>query len=498
MKNTGLLYVRTIFNLIIALYTSREVLQVLGVEDFGIYNVVGGVILMFGFLNNAMTAAVQRYMSFELGQPQSKRLNTIFNMSVTIHVFLALIIVLLAETIGLYILFEYLNIPNGRMYAAIAVYQFALFAFVMTVMRVPYLASILSHEKMGIYAIGTIFESSGKLIGIILLSKIYGDKLFWYGAVILSISIFTAIFYHIYCMRNFGECRYKWIWDKRLFREMFAYSSWSLWGGVASIIPLQGINILLNIFFGPAINAARGIAYQVNAAVSSLYSSFTQAVNPQIIKQYSAGNMEYMHQLIFRSCKYTYLLVLLLACPILLETSQILKIWLGTVPDHAVTFCRLVLITTLIDCISIPLIPAVNATGKIKRYQIVVGMLLILNLPLSYVALKLTGIPEYSFYVGIFVAVLTSTARLWICHSLVSFPICHFVSSVIFRIVPTTIIAMTSFLVPAFLVVSGARLVLSIITGLTVTLLAILLVGMDKSERQFALRSLANLKSKLW
>lgn len=314
-----------LFIMAVTLYTSRIILQVLGIEDFGIYNVVGGVVLMFGFLNNAMTAAVQRFVSFELGRNDAGRLHTIFSMSVSIHILLAVLVLLLAETVGLYVIYSYLTIPEERMFAALVIYQCALISFAVSILQVPYMSCIIAHEKMDIYAIGTILDCCSKLVGVYLLTILTGDKLIWYGIILLVISIMVAVFYRTYAIKSFAECHYKFIWDKSLFNNMITYSGWSLFGGVATVGAMQGVNILLNIFFGPAVNAARGIAYQVNSAVSSLYSSFTQAVNPQIIKQYSAGNLDYMQQLIFRSCRFTYLLVLLFAYPIFFQLVEYLS-----------------------------------------------------------------------------------------------------------------------------------------------------------------------------
>ena len=260
-KNTALLYVRMLFLMAVSLYTSREVLRILGVEDFGIYNVVGGLVLMFGFLNNAMTAAVQRYISFELGRGVSERLHTIFCMAVMIHLALALVSLLLAGSAGGYILYAYLNIPPERFHAACVVFLCSLLSFGVTIVQVPYMASIIAHEKMGVYAAGTIMDSCAKLGGIIALGFFPGDKLIWYGIILLFISVAIALFYRIYCITHFEECRFRRKWDKSLFKEMFAYSGWSLFGGVASVIPPQGVNMLLNVFFGPTVNAARGIAY---------------------------------------------------------------------------------------------------------------------------------------------------------------------------------------------------------------------------------------------
>ncbi len=495
-KNTLLLYLRMLFNMAISLYTSRIILQTLGVEDFGIYNVVGGVVLMFSFLNNAMTAAVQRYISFELGRGVSEKLNRIFSMSVNIHVILALIIILFAETIGLYVFYEYLKIPTERMTAALVVYQCALASFSITVLQVPFISCIVAHEKMNIFAIGSVSETSTKFLGAVILIYLSGDKLICYAIILLTVSILVALFYRIYTILHFSECHYKRVWDKPLCKEMLSYSSWSLFGGVATIASTQGINILLNIFFGPIINAARGVAYQVNAAVCSLYSSFMQAINPQIIKQYSIGNYEYMHQLIYNSCRLTYLLVLLLALPICLETEHILYLWLGQVPEHAVLFCRLVLVATLVECMSMPLVPAVQATGKIKKYQSVVGSILLMNLPLSYVVLKITYIPEASFYMVIVINGITAIARLLICRNLINLSLRHFFKEVVVRILLSSLGASVSFWILYCLPNMPYRFIVSLVIGFLLTILSIVVFGIKPEERKFVFCKLKKIYDK--
>ncbi len=494
-RNTALLYVRMIFVMAVTLYTSRVVLQALGVTDFGIYNVVGGVVAMFGFLNSAMAAAVQRYVSYELGAGVSERLHTIFCMALVIHVALVVITLILTGSVGGYLLYGYLNVSPDRFQAAFFVFGCSLLSLALTIIQVPYMAFIIANERMGVYAIVTIMETCLKLTGVILLSFYQGDRLICYGLMILFINILVALSYRMYCVRKFSECRFSRLWDKALFKEMFAYSGWSLFGGVASVIPPQGVNLLLNIFFGPAVNAARGVAYQVNSAVASLYSSFTQAVNPQIVKQYSGGNLAYMHQLIFRSCRYTFLLILLLAFPVLLETEQMLHIWLGVVPEHAVAFCRLVLVTTMIDSLAAPLIPAVQATGKIRGYQLIISCLLLLNLPLSYTALKITDIPESCFYVGVGVSALTTGARLLMCRRLISLSLRVFLNSVLLRIVPVVLISAIAFSIPASMPQGYVRLVISVLGGCLLTLLAIWLTGVTQDERALVIRKLNHIKS---
>lgn len=487
VKNTIFLYARMVFNMGISLYTSRIILNTLGVEDFGIYSVVGGVVLMFAFLNNALTAAVQRFISFELGRGFSNRLQRVFCMSVNIYVVLAIMITILCETVGLYVLYYYLKIPEERMDAAFVVFQCSLISFVISILQVPFMSSIIAHEKMSVFAVGSVVETLAKFLGVVVLSYWAVDKLEAYAWILLLIAMAMAVFYRYYALKKFQECRYKRMWDSGLAKEMLGYSSWSLFGGIAVVASSYGINILLNIFFGPVVNTARGIAYQVNTAITSLYSSFLQAVNPQIVKQYSSGNFRYMQQLVYGSCRLTYLLVLLLGIPVCLETEKIFYLWLGQVPEYTVVFCRLVLIATLADCVSMPLVAAVNATGKIKKYQAFVGTVLFLNLPLSYIVLKITGIPQYSFYVAIFVAFCTALVRLWFAKKLLSLSVYYFFKEVVYRVTLVTLFSCISFLLPYYMPDNAGGFCVSMMGGLIITGGSIWCWGMTPGEKQMVL-----------
>ena len=444
-KNTILLYFRMLLTMGVSLYTSRIVLNILGIEDFGIYNVVGGVVLMFSFLNSSMSSATQRFLSFELGKNDYTQLKKVFSMSVNIHAIIALAIFILAETIGLWFLNAKLVIPLERLEAANWVYQFSILSFMITVLSVPYNATIIAYERMKIYAYVSFVEVILKLIIVFALVWLGFDKLKMYATLVFSVSIIILIIYRTYCKRNFTETSYQFFWEKSLYRTLMNYAGWNLFGNVASVTFNQGINIMLNIFFGPAINAARAIAYQINSAVNGFVINFQMAMNPQIIKSFASGETKYMHQLIYQGAKYSFFLLFTLTLPILLETEIILKLWLKIVPEYTVIFTRLVLVNVLIDCISGPLMTAAQASGKIKLYQSVVGGLLLLILPLSYLFLKLGFSPEVTLYISICISIIALFSRLWIIGPLVNLTIQKFSQYVLIRVL---LVAFVSLILP--------------------------------------------------
>ena len=407
-KNTALLYVRMLLIMGVTLYTSRVVLNTLGVEDFGIYNVVGGIVVMFSFLNSAMSSATQRYLSFALGQKDHVQFKKVFNHSIYIHLFIAFFIVLLAETVGLWFLETQLIIPSDRMDAARWVYQFSVLTFVVSVIQTPYNASIISHEKMNIYAYGSILEVSLKL-GVVYLLLISGfDKLKLYAILVFLVSFLMTLIYSVYCSFKLKGCQYQLYFERKLFNSLFAFSGWNLFGNLAWVTMGQGSNMLLNMFFGPTVNASRGIAFQINAAISSFIGNFRTAINPQIIKSYSLGNREYMNNLVFEGAKYSYFLLLFLTLPVLLETEFVLKIWLKIVPVYAVLFCQLILINTLIQSFDASFGIVFQAMGRIKETQLLGTLIYLLVLPISYLFLKMGYQAEVTFYIQIVATIFVS------------------------------------------------------------------------------------------
>lgn len=483
--------------MVVSLYTSRIVLNTLGIEDYGIYNVVGGIVTMLGFLNNAMATGTQRFLTFELGKENHAQLAKVFSMSVNIHATIAIVVLILAETIGLWFLNTQLNIPTGRMDAAKWVYQFSIFTFIVTVMSVPYNALIIAHERMSVYAYVSIVEVILKLVIVFMLQWFGFDKLKLFAILVFLVSITIRGIYGYYSNRHFKESKYRLFWDRGLYKTLIGFAGWNLWGNLAAVTYGQGVNMLLNIFFGPAINAARGVAYQVKGAINGFVYNFQVAMNPQIVKSFAAGDLESMHQLIYRGSKYSFFLMFILSLPVLLETETILKLWLKIVPDYTVIFTRLVIINVLIDCISGPLMTAAQASGRIKLYQSVVGGLLLMILPISYLFLKLGFSPEITLYVSISISFIALGVRLAFLKELIQLKINEFISKVILRILFVICFAFP-LLLPFRLFFEDVyvQLILTTLVSILIALFSVLYVGLTSDERMYFLRIIHKYKLK--
>nr|WP_245531202.1 lipopolysaccharide biosynthesis protein [Bacteroides coprosuis] len=486
-----LLYFRMILTMLVTLYTSRVVLNTLGVEDFGIFNVVGGIVVIFSFLNLAMSSATQRFLSFELGKKNLAQFARVFSMSINIHALIALIIFVLAETIGLWFVNTHLVIPTERMVAANWVYQCAILSFMVTVMSVPYNASIIAHERMGVFAYISILEVSLKLLIVFILQWLTFDKLKLYAVLLLIVSVVIRVIYGIYCKAKLEGCQYVWVKDKALFKILSSYAGWNLWGNLAGVGMDQGVNILLNVFFGPVVNAARGIAYQVGAAIHLFVANFQVAVNPQIVKSYASKDYDYMYTLIYKSSKYSYYLLLFLSLPVFFETEYILNLWLGEVPNSAALFTKLVLVAVLIDCLSGSLMAGAQASGRIKVYQSVVGGLLLLIVPFSFFGLKLYGDPIVPFYINIIVLIIALFCRLLILKNLIKLSIYKFLEQVLLPVILVTVLSVVMpYYIKSLFNISFFRLMLiSLATSFSV-LCSIFIVGMTKGERAFILNKI--------
>ncbi len=440
-KNTLALYARMLFTMAVSFYTSRVVLDVLGVADYGIYNVVGGLVTMFSFISGAMTTATQRFLSVEIGRGARGDVRRMFSTAVVIHVVLAALIVLAGETVGLWFLNKYMNFPPGRLAAANWVYQFSLATFAVNVASVPYNAAIVAYERMKAFAYVSIVEVTLKLAVVYLIMLATYDKLVVYAALIAAIAVAIRLIYGSYCKRHFAECRCDMKWDRERGRGMMSFLGWNLIGSIAGVGKEQGINVVLNIFFGSAVNAARGVAYQAMNAIAGFAANFQMAMNPQIIKLYAAGERDEMFKLVFRGSKFSYLLLLTMSLPVALEAPFILGVWLKEVPDHTVVFLRLVLLTTLVDSLSNPLITAMHASGKVRDYQIVVGGLSLMTLPVAYAFFKLGYPPQAAMYVGLGVSVACHFARQALLRRTIGFPMGAFLRRVSLRVAAVTLLS---------------------------------------------------------
>ena len=500
-KNTILLYFRMFLTMIVTLYTSRIVLNVLGVEDFGIYNVVGGVVTMFTFINSAMAGATQRFLTFELGKQNLVKLHNVFCTSIGIHVLISLLIFILAETVGLWFMNTYMSIPPERMDAAYWVFQFSVFSAIVMIMSVPYNALIIAHEKMSAFAYISILEVLLKLAIVYVLLIVNTDKLKLYAVLLFCIQLFIRLIYGRYCNKNFTESRYKLFYDKKLFVEMTSFATWSLFGNLSSVAFTQGVNILLNMFFGPIVNAARAVAVQVQSAVLSFVYNFQIALNPQITKNYATGDYKQLHLLIFASGRYSYYLLLLLSLPIVFETNYILTLWLGEVPEHTVNFLRLILCIMLVDALANPLITAASATGKIKIYQSVIGSILLMIVPISYIVLKLGAQPESVFIVHFIMIVMAQVARLFIIRPMIKLSLFRYFKEVVIKVILVTFVSIVLPLCVTLyfsFVNDFIRFVSVSFACIFSTLISVYYWGIGNEEREFIIDKKNKIKHKMF
>lgn len=479
------LYIRMFFSMAVALYTSRVVLDALGVEDFGVYSVVGGVVTLFAFFNSAMASATQRFFSFEIGRNDFKKLGLTFNASVNIHLLIGVLVLVLAETFGLWFVNNKLNLPLGSLETVQWVYHFSVLTFLIGIIRVPYNAIIIAHEKMITYAYLSIIEVVFKLGIVFLLVLIDANKLVLYAALVFGVTLLIAIVYIVYCIRNFKESKYQFYYDSKLYRTLLSYSGWSLFGNIASVAKGQGTNILLNIFIGPIANASYAITLQVQSAVNLFVSNFQLAVNPQIIKNYASSNKDTMFFLIVQSSKASFLLIYILSIPLLFDSYFILNLWLKNVPHYATNFVFLITINLLIDSLSGPLMAGTQATGKIKYYQITVGLLLFLNLPISFLLLKIYNMPSLVFVVSIVLSVIALFFRLFFLNKLTGFSVLYYFKSVLVR---GGLVVLFSLVVPFFICKTMDAGFLRLIILFTLSSLTIVVftyfVGIEKKERK--------------
>lgn len=496
-KNTLLLYFRMLFLMLISLYTSRVILNALGVEDYGIYNVVGGVVTMFSMLSGSLSAAISRFITFELGTGDRDKLKRVFSSSVTIQAGIALIIIVLAETAGLWFLNEKMVIPENRLTAANWCFQFSIITFAINLISIPYNAAIIAHEKMSAFAYISIIEAVGKLTiaWMIVINPI--DRLIFYGGMVAILAIIIRLIYGWYCKRHFEECTYHFIYDNDLLKRMFGFAGWNFIGASSAVLKNQGADIILNLFFGPAVNAARGIAVKMDTVITQFVANFMTALNPQITKSYAGGDREYMFKLIFQGARYSYYILLLLALPVILNTHYILVQWLRIVPEHTVLFVQLILILGLSECISNPLITAMLATGKIRNYQIVVGGLQMMNLPISYVCLYFGAIPESVVIVAIIISQCCLAARLYMLRGMIGLKVLNYLKRVYFNVIVVTLFAsIIPIVVSCHLSENFPRLIANSTIGVFCVVLSGLYIGCTKEERLFVYQKLSTIKRK--
>ncbi|MEG4313861.1 MATE family efflux transporter [Pseudomonas sp. FIP_A4] len=497
LRNTGMLYIRMLLAMVVGLYTTRVLLNVLGVEDFGIYFVVAGFVALLGFMQGALTTATQRYFAFDLGQNSGHNLRGLFNTSLQVHALLAVCIVMLAETAGYWFVSTRLNIPEGRLVAALLAYHLSVASFAVTVMTVPLTAMLMANERMGLFALMSMADLLLKLAAVLLLPYLVYDHLSMYAALLLVVSLLTLSGYLLINRAIFPGVRLQRGFDKKSFHSMLGFTAWNTWGNLAAALSEHGNNVLLNIFFGPAVNAGRSIATQANGALNQFVTNVQAAINPQIVKLYASGEREQMHKLALRAAKYNFFILLVLAMPVLLNPDKLLRLWLVEVPPYAAVFLQLTIVASLINSVSGPLMTSAQATGHIRLYHSVVGGILLLNVPLNYLLLSCGLPPETLLAVTIALAVVALVARLYIITPLIGLPVGLFLSRVVGK---ATLVALVAgiFAILTQAASSGSLLILfsNLITAMAVTLIAIWMLGLDKSERQYIVSLLKSLKAR--
>lgn len=483
-KNTIALYVRMIIVMFVTLYTTRIVLRVLGVNDYGLYNVIGGVVAVLGILNSSVTAATQRYLAYDLGQHDKNKIIKDFSACLNIYLGLSLAILLLAETVGLWFVNTQLNIPTDRIVAANYVYQFTIFCSIISLVQSSFNASIIAHERMDAFAWISIVEVLMKLLLAYAVLYISYDHLIVYSFLVFVTYVIIGACYTSFSIYHFPECRFKLFYDKQLYRSIISYSGWNLFGTSAGLLSNQGVNILLNIFFNTVVNAARGIAYQISGAIGQLFGNFFVAVRPQITKYYASGQIEEMHKLVINSSRFMFFLALLFAVPIYFELPYIVQLWLGQTPPYLLSFASLTIITCVLDSFSNPLMSAALVSENIRSYQIWVSFVNFCTFPLAYLCIRITNSPISVFILSIFISISANIVRAYYVQKIVDLKMVVYFKKVIIRLLLPTILS----LVMPVIIVSNfteglLRLLLTFVLSMFVCCISFYFTGLNKSER---------------
>ena len=444
-KNTMILYFRMLITMVIGLYTSRVVLLVLGVSDYGLYYVVGGVVTMFTFINGSMAAGTQRFITFELGTGNLEALKKVFSTSIVVHLILIIFIVILAETVGLWFVTDKMMFDPGRETAALWVYHFSVLTIAVSLIQVPFTASIIAHEKMNIYAYMSIYDALIKLFIVFLIQWSPIDELIFYSSLMFCASFSSAFLYIWYCHRNYIECRFNFMFDQITFKKMFSFSSWDLVGSLAFVGQTQGVNIIINLFMGTVVNAARGISVTVNTMVMQFINNFLMAANPQLIKYYANNQIKEMQQLAINIANLSTYLLLVVGIPIFIEIEYLLQLWLGVYPDYAPTFVRIILFQSLVQSMGTPTVRLLHAIGNIRMMNILVGSLLLMILPLSYILFWLGSSPEIVLFFNIIPWLVAIPIRLFLLKKYINFNFFKYIMEVL---VKGSIITMLTLILP--------------------------------------------------
>lgn len=487
-KNTLLLYIRMILLILVQLYTVPIILKTLGIEDYGIYNVVGGIVTMFSFIGGSLASGSQRFISYEIGKNNKERLKKVFDTTVSIYIILSIIGFILLEIGGYYFLNTQMNIPENRMYAANWVFQLSILAFLVNLISIPYNSTVIAHEKMSIFAYVSILECILKLAAAVTLQFFLFDHLIIYSALICAIAILIRIIYQVYCNQNFEECKnYKFSWDPSKGKELLIYSGWNVIGSIALISRQQGLNIVLNLFFGPLLNAAHSIGQQINGVLTQFINNVYMATRPQITKLYAKNETNEMWNLVFHSSKLAFYLLMILSIPLLLELDKILSIWLHEVPPYTSTIGKLMIISILIETLANQIIGAYQAANKIKRYQIYSSTIILLNIPISYIFLHFfPNQPITPYIISILLSILYVYSIVWNAQKVLKMDIKKYIKQVLLNVV--IVYCLTIFIVWLSIMTlptSFLRILITCIISFVGSLLIIWMIGLDKTEKQF-------------
>lgn len=497
-KNTVLLYFRMFVMMAVGLFTSRVILDALGASDYGIYNVVGGLVTMFSVLTGAMSVATSRFLTFTLGGGNREQLRKTFVTAVNIHLLIASAMIIISEVAGIWFLNNKLNIPAERMGAANIVLQLSIATFVINLVNVPYTSSIISHERMGIYAYFTLYDVFVKLLIVYVLYVSPVDRLVVYAFLLCLANLTTQLIYWIYCKRKFEECKYSFCLDKMLLKKMFSFIGWAFWGNAAVVVKDQGMTLLINVFFGTLVNAAQGVANQVNAIVSRFVANFMTAVEPQITKQYAAGEYESMNKLIIRSTKFSAFLMLILIVPIIVNINDLLGLWLVEVPLHTNSFVSLILFYSFVDCFTTGLVTGILANGKIKMYEIALTIIYVANIACAYVMLKFGMSPEALYGSLIFFKMIVFVVQLVLGSKMFALPLGVYVVSMLRYVMPVLSLSILLIFIPWHLFDHIiVRITSSVVLIETILLFSVMLIGLENNERAFINNKLKEIIQKI-
>lgn len=498
-KNSLFLSIRMVIVLAISLYTTRVVLKVLGVEDYGVYNVVCGFVAMFSFLNTSMSNGIQRFFNYELGKNGEAGANKVYCTALYIQAILAIIIVALTESIGLWYLHNKMVIPDGRMFAAEWIFQLSIMSFIFVIMQAPFTASVMAHEKMDFYAVVSILDAVLKLGIVLVLPLLLGDSLIWYGVFISLISIVNFLIYFVYSKRSFPEIKFKKGFDGSLFKSMLGFSGWNIFGSFSGVMQEQGINLVINFFFGPVVNAARGVAAQVNAGLEGFVTNITMPVRPQVVQSYACGDNRRMMNLTFSISKLSCCFLLMMAVPVSIEINYVLHIWLGeNVPDYAAIFTVIILFGSLISNLNAATSNVVHATGEMKQYQFWGSLIKISSVPISFIILKAYLQPALALLTVLVCRLAGHIVGLFIVRKLVNLSLKEYLIKVVVPILLVMVISVGfSFPFHYFMHEGFLRLIVVTVVGSTTAALSIYYIALDKNEKQLASQLLGSVLNKI-